>query len=159
MLKFSCTCVDRRGYHSLLKIFPIAIILKEKFATNSQTIAYETCVRKIKKILLLFSKCIKTVKNKALPVVTFGFIQSFRFEKVKLNGAQYTLQFAAGYTRELIFVSDVLGDDIRRNVYDYNVYEIPIYDYQVEYGRNWNSLKNFRESQLLLKVHFQLPST
>ena len=49
----------------------------------------------------------------ALPVVTFDFIQSFRSEKVSLKGAQYIVEFQAGYICEFMFESNFLGDDIR----------------------------------------------
>ena len=75
----------------------------------------------------------------ALPVVTFDFIQSFRFEKASLKGAQYTL---AGCTREFIFDSNVLGDDIRI-LYDYDVQEVPIYENQEEYWQDLELIENF----------------
>ena len=67
------------------------------------------------------------------PVVTFDFIPSFRFKKVSSKGALYTLKFVAGYTREFIFDRNVLGDDNRRNLYDYNVQEIHIHENLEEY--------------------------
>ena len=113
-------------------MFPIAIILKEKSSSSSRKIAYETL--KNENIVILQQeyqgKDWKTVKHMALPVVTFDFIQSFRFEKASLKGAQYTLEFVAGFTREFIFDSNVLGDDIRRILYDYDVQEVPIYENQ-----------------------------
>ena len=81
----------------------------------------------------------------ALPVVTFDFIQSFRFEKASLKGAQYTLEFVAGYTREVIFNSSVLRDDIRKIFYDYDVQEKPIYDNQEEYWQKLELIENFRK--------------
>ena len=75
----------------------------------------------------------KTVKHMVLTVVSFDFIQSFRFEKASLNGAQYTLEFEAGYSCEFIFDSNFLGDDIRRIFCDYDIQEIPIYKNQEEY--------------------------
>ena len=83
-------------------MFPIATILKEKSSTSSRSIEYETL--KKENIVIVQQECQceewKTVKHMALPVVTFDFIQSFRFEKASLKGAQYTLEFAAGCTRE-----------------------------------------------------------
>ena len=79
----------------------------------------------------------------ALPVVAFDFNHSFRLEKASLKGAQYTLEFAAGYTREFIFDSSVLRDDVRRIFYDYDVQEIPIYDNQEEYWQELELIENF----------------
>ena len=67
----------------------------------------------------------------ALPIVIFDFIQSFRLEKAPLKGAQYTLEFIAGCTREFTFDSNVLEDDIIRILYDYDVQGVPIYEQQV----------------------------
>ena len=47
-----------------------------------------------------------------LPVLTFDFFKSFRFEEALNKGAQCTLEFVAGYFRKFIFDSNVLGDDI-----------------------------------------------
>ena len=113
-------------------MFPIQIILKAKSSTSSQTIAYETL--KKENIVIVQQEYQgeewKTVKHMALPVVTFDIIQSFRFEKASLKGAQYTPEFVTGCTREFIFDSNVLGDDIRRIFYDYDVQEVPIYENQ-----------------------------
>ena len=117
-------------------MFPIAIIAKEKSSTNSRTVAYGTSKKK-ENIVIVQQKyqCEewKTVKHMALPVVTFDFIQSFRFEKVSHKGAQCTREFVADFFREFIFDSNVLGDDIRRIFYDYDVQEKPIYGNQEEY--------------------------
>ena len=78
----------------------------------------------------------------ALPVVTFDFIQSFRFEKASFKGAQYTVEFVADCTRDFIFDSNVLGDDIRRILYDYEVQEVPIYENQEEYWRDVELIEN-----------------
>ena len=78
-----------------------------------------------------------------LPVVTFNVIQFFKFEKAKLRGAQCTLQFAAGHTQEFIFDSDVLGDDIRRIIYDYDVQEIIIYEFQEKYWQELEPIENY----------------
>ena len=80
-----------------------------------------------------------------LPVLTFNFFQSFRFEKALNKGAQCTLEFVAGYIREFIFDSNVLGDvlSIRRILYDYDVQEEPIYENQEEYWQYLEIIKNF----------------
>ena len=68
-------------------MFPIAIILKAKSSTSSRTIAYETL--KKENIVIVQQEYQaeewKTVKHMALPVVTFDFIQPFRFEKASLK--------------------------------------------------------------------------
>ena len=69
----------------------------------------------------------------ALPFINFDFSQSSKFENASLKRAQYTLEFVAGYTRELIIDSNVLADDIRRILYDYDVPEISIYENQEEF--------------------------
>ena len=126
-------------------MLPIAIILKEKSSSSSRTIAYETL--KKENIVIVQQehqgKDWKTVKHMALPVVTFDFIQSFRFEKASFKGAQYTLEFVAGCTREFIFDSNVLGDDIRRILYDYDVQEVPIYENQEEYWQYLELIEHF----------------
>ena len=103
----------------------------------------------------------------ALTVVTFDFIQSFRFEKISLNGAQYTLEFEAGYFREFIFDSNVLGDDIRRIFCDYDIQDIPIYRNQEEYWQDLKLIENLggipaiNESQDSTTINFEsiIPST
>ena len=107
------------------------------------------CIRDFKKENIVIvqqeylGKDWKTVKQMALLVVTFDFIQSFRFEKASLKGARYTLEFAAGCTREFIFDSNVLGDDIRIILYDYDVQEVPIYENQEEYWQDLELIENF----------------
>ena len=39
--------------------------------------------------------------------------------------------------------SNVLGDDIRRIFYDYEVQEVPIYEYQEEYWQDVELIENF----------------
>ena len=84
----------------------------------------------------------KKLKHLALPVVTFELPQSFRFEKTPLNGARCTLGFVAGYPREFIFDSNVLGDGIRKMRYDYDVQGIPIYENH-EYWQDLELIENF----------------
>ena len=43
------------------------------------------------------------MKHMALPAVVFDFIKSFRFRSTSLKGEQYTLDFVAGYTSEIVF--------------------------------------------------------
>ena len=97
-------------------MFPNAIILKEKSSISTLTIAYETL--KKQNIVIVHQEYQgaewRTLKNLALPVVDFDFIQSFRFEKASPKSAQCTLEFVAGYNREFIFDWNVLGDDFRR---------------------------------------------
>ena len=137
-------------------MFPIAIILKEKSSTSSRTLKKENIVIVQQEYQ---GKDWKTVKHMALPVVTFDFIQYFRSEKESLKGAQYTPEFVAGCTREFIFDSNVLGDEIRRSVYDYDVPEVPIYENQEEYWQDLELIENFRKTPLLLKLQIQQPRT
>ena len=51
----------------------------------------------------------------AVPIVSFDFIQSFRFEKGLMNGAQYLLDFVTSYVREFVFDPDTLDDGARKN--------------------------------------------
>ena len=75
----------------------------------------------------------ETVKLLALPVGFFKLIKFFRFGKTSLKGAQNNLEFVAGYTGQFRFESNVLGDDIGRFLYDYDVQEKPIYENEENY--------------------------
>ena len=86
------------------------------------------------------------MKHIALTVFTSDFNEVFRFKRASHKGAQYTLELVAGFTREFIFDSRVLGDDIRTILYDYDVPNVPIYENQEKNGKNWISLKAFGKS-------------
>ena len=72
----------------------------------------------------------------AVPIVIFDFIQSFRFEKCIMKGAQYLLDFVTSYVREFVFDPDALDDGVRKIFYDYDVKEIPLYESQEGYWRD-----------------------
>ena len=73
------------------------------------------------------------MKLLALTVGFFEFIQSFRFEEDSLKLAQNNLEFVAGCIFQFIFDWNVLGDDIRRILYDYDVQETRIYENDEKY--------------------------
>ena len=50
----------------------------------------------------------------ALLIVIFDFIQSFRFEKGLMKGAQYLLDFVTSYVREFVFDPDTFDDGARK---------------------------------------------
>ena len=72
----------------------------------------------------------------AVPIVIFDFIQSFRFEKGLMKGAQYLLDFVTSYVREFIFDPDTSGDRVRNIFYDSDVKKIPLYGNQEGYWRD-----------------------
>ena len=72
---------------------PLAIILKAESTPDIRTIAYETYR---KQIIIIVQQVYQidewvTVNHKAVPIVIFDFIQSFRFEKGLMKGAQNML--------------------------------------------------------------------
>ena len=116
---------------------PLAIILKAESTPDSRTIAYET-YRKQTVIIVdgLQLDDWVTVNHMAMPIVIFDFIQSFRFEKGFMKGAQYLLDFVTSYVREFVFDPDTLDDGVRKIFYDYDVKEIPLYENQEGYWRD-----------------------
>ena len=60
--------------------------------------------------------------------------------------------YSAGCTREFIFDSNVLGDDIRRILYDYDVQEVPIYENQEEYWQDLELIENFWKIPLITET-------
>ena len=117
---------------------PLAIILKADSTPDSRTIAYET-YRKQTVIIVQQDYQLDgwvTVNHMAKPIVIFDFIQSFRFEKGLVKGAQYLLDFVTSYVREFVFDPDTLDDGVRKIFYDYDVKEIPLYENQEGYWRD-----------------------
>ena len=91
---------------------PLAIILKVESTPDSRTIDYET-YRKQTVIILQQDYQLDewvTVNYMAVPIVIFEFIQSFRFEKGLMKGAQYLLDFVTSYVREFVFDPDTLDE-------------------------------------------------
>ena len=82
---------------------PLAIILKAESTPDSRTFAYET-YRKQTVIIVQQDYQLDewvTANHMAVPIVIFAFIQSFRFEKGFIKGAQYLLDFVTSHVREL----------------------------------------------------------
>ena len=94
---------------------PLAIILKAESTPDSQTIAYETYRKQTVGIVKHYYQLDEwvTVNHMAVSIVIFDFIQSFRFEKGLVKGAQYLLDFVTSYVREFVFYSDTLDDGVR----------------------------------------------
>ena len=78
----------------------------------------------------------------AVPIVIFDFIQSFRFEKGLMKGAQYLLDFKTSYVREFVFDPDTLDEGVRNFFYYYDVKEIPLYENQEGYWRDLELVEN-----------------
>ena len=96
---------------------PLAIILKAESTPDSRAIAYET-YRKQTVIIVQQDYQLHewiTVNHMAVPIVIFDYVQSFRFEKGLMKGAQYLLDFVTSYFREFVFDPDTLDDGVRKN--------------------------------------------
>ena len=95
---------------------PLAIILKAESTPDSLTIAYET-FRKQTAINVQQHYQLDewvTLNHMAVLIVIFDFIQSFRFEKGLMKGAQYLLDFVTSYVREFVFNPDTLDEGERK---------------------------------------------
>ena len=117
---------------------PLAIILKAESTPDSRMIAYEN-YRKQTVIIVKQDYQLGefvTVFHMAVPIVIFDFIQSFRFEKGFMKGAQYLLGFVTSYVREFVFDPDTLDVGVRNFFYDYDVKEVPLYENQECYQRS-----------------------
>ena len=82
------------------------------------------------------------LQYKAVPIVIFDFIQSFRFEKGLMKGAQYLLDFVTSYVREFVFDPDTLDNELRKVFYDYDVKEMPLFEDQEGYWRDLELVKS-----------------
>ena len=136
---------------------PLAIILKAESTPDSRTIAYET-YRKQTVIIVQQDYQLDewvTVNHMAVPIVIFDFIQSFRFEKGLMKGAQYLLDFVTSYVREFVFDPDTLDDGVRKIFYDYDVKAIPLYENQEGYWRDLELV----ESIWKMKPDIESPET
>ena len=96
-----------------------------------------------------------TVNHMAVLIVIFDFIQSFRFQKGLMKGAHYLLDFVTSYVIEFVFDTDTFDDEVRKNFYDYDVKEIPLYENQEGY---WRDLDLF-ESIWRMKPDIEGPET
>ena len=104
------------------------IILKEESNPDLRTIAYETYNKEkvvIVKQELRDNEWI-TINHMALPIVIFDYIQSFKFEKALMKGAQYTIEHVTGYVREFVFNPETIDENFRKTLYDYDIKEIPL---------------------------------
>ena len=81
----------------------------------------------------------------ALPIVIFEYIQSFRFQKALMKGAQYTIDHVTGHVIEFAFNPDENGMKI---LYDYNIKEIPLYENQERYWRDLEIIKSFWQNPI-----------
>ena len=136
---------------------PLAIILKAESTPDSRTTAFET-YRKQTVIIVQQDYQLDewvTVNHMAVPIVIFDFIQSFRFEKGLMKRAQYLLDFVTSYVREFVFDPDTLDKGVRKNFYDYDVKEIPLYENQEGYWRNLEIV----ESIWKMKPDIESPET
>ena len=128
---------------------PIVIILKEEQSSNKRTIAYETFKKESVVILqqeFSLNEWI-TVNHMTLPVVIFDYVQSFRFEKDLMKGHQYTLDFVTSYIREFNFDPQVLNQNVRKFLYDYDLKKIALYENQEGYWRDLELIENLWKLQ------------
>ena len=87
----------------------------------------------------------------ALPIVFFDYIQSFRFEKALMKGAQYTVDHVTGYVREFVFNPETSDENVRK-ILDYDIKEIPLYGNQEVYWRDLEIIDSFGGFQPAPKV-------
>ena len=124
---------------------PVVIILKEEANPDLRTIAFETYKKErvvIVKQELRDNKWV-TINHMALPIVIFDYIQSFRFEKALMKGAQYTIEHVTGYVREFVFNPETIDENVRKTLYDYDIKEIPLYENQEGYWRDLEIIDSF----------------
>ena len=76
-----------------------------------------------------------------VPIVVFNFVQSFRFEKGLMKGAQNLLDVVTSYVREFVFYTDILDDGVQF-FYDYDVKEIQLYENQKGSWRDLELVEN-----------------
>ena len=91
----------------------------------------------------------------AARIVFIDFIQSFRFEKCLMKGAQYLLDFLTSYVREFVFDPDALNKGVQKNFYNYDVKKMPLYENQEGYWRDLELV----ESIWKMKSDIERPET
>ena len=128
-----------------LNMSPLAIILKEEANLDLRTVAYETYK---KEKVVIFKQELRdnewiTINHMALPIVIFDYIQSFRFEKALMQGAQYTIDHVTGYVRKFVFNPETIDENVRKILYDYDIKEIPLYENQEGYWRDLEIIDSF----------------
>ena len=147
---------------------PVAIILKEEANPDLRTIAYET-YKKEKVVIVkpeLRENEWNTIYHMALPIVIFDYIQSFRFGKALMKGAQYTIKHVTGYVREFVFNPETIDGNVRKTLYDYDIKEIPLYENQEGYWRDleiidsfWRISKSPESPDITTRSNFPLPDS
>ena len=93
---------------------PVAVFLKEEDNPDLRTIAYETYKKEkfvISKQEFRDNEWI-TINHMAPPIVVFDYIQSFRFEKALMKGAQYTIDQVTEYVREFVFNPETIDENV-----------------------------------------------
>ena len=84
-----------------------------------------------------------SVNHMALPNVIFDYIESFRFEKALMKGAQYTIDHVTGYVRKFVFNPETIDESVMKILYDYDIKEIPLYENQEGYWRDPEIIDSF----------------
>ena len=126
-------------------MYTVAIFLKKEANPVLRTIAYET-YKKEKIVIVkqeLRDKEWITINHMALTIVVFYYIQSFRFEKALMKGAQYTIDHVTGYVIEFVFSPETIDENVRKILYDYDIKEIPLYENQEDYWRDLETIDSF----------------
>ena len=124
---------------------PVTNILKEEANPDLRTIAFETY--KKEKVVIVKQELRDnewiTINHMAQPIVIFNYIQSFRFEKALMKGAQYTIEHVTGYVREFVFNPETIDEIVRKTLYDYDIKEIALHENQEGYWRDLEIIDSF----------------
>ena len=124
---------------------PVAIILTEEANRDLRTMTYLTYKKEEVVILkqeLRDNEWI-TINHVALQIVIFDYIRSFRFEKALMKGAQYTIDYVTGYLREFVFNPETIDEIVRKNIYGYDIKEIPLSEDREGYRRDLENIDSF----------------
>ena len=79
----------------------------------------------------------------ALAIVIFDYIQSCRFQKGLIKGAQNTINHVTGYVREIVCSPETIDEKVRKILYDYEIKEVPLIENQEGYWRQLESIETF----------------
>ena len=95
---------------------PVYNFLKKEANPDLRTIAYKTYK---KEKVVTFKQKLRdnewiTINHMALPIVIFDYIQSFRFGKVPMKGAQNTIDHVTGYVREFVLNPETVDENLRK---------------------------------------------
>ena len=87
-----------------------------------------------------------------------------------MKGAQYTMEHVTGYVREFVFNPELIDENVRKTLYDYDIKKIPLYENQEGYWSDLEIIDSFwwiskapkvqtlQLGQILLyQTHRQLP--